>query len=71
MDGVHVKIVSERAGHANISITLSVYATFLPNLQDKAAEGVDDWLREALAEEVGGKSVAKVDFGTGRSKLTR
>ena len=56
MDGVHVKVVSERAGHANVSITLSVYATFLPNLQDKAAEGMDQWLRHELAEEVGANS---------------
>ena len=26
MDGVHVKVVSERAGHASINITLSTYA---------------------------------------------
>ena len=58
MDGVHVKIVSERAGHANVSITLSVYAAFLPNLQADAAAGVDRWLRDALAEQVGGNSVA-------------
>ena len=57
MDGVHVKVVSERAGHASVSITLSVYATFLPNLQDKAAEGMDQWLRHELANEVGAKSV--------------
>jgi hypothetical protein len=36
MDGVHVKVVSERAGHANVAITLSVYATFIPTLQDQA-----------------------------------
>ena len=58
MDGVHVKVVSERAGHASVGITLSVYTTFLPSLQDKAAEGVDAWLRNELANEVGGKSVA-------------
>jgi integrase len=57
LDGVHVKIVSERAGHASVSITLSVYATFLPNLQDEAAKGVDWWLRHELANEVGDKSV--------------
>jgi integrase len=62
MDGVHVKIVSERAGHASVSTTLSVYAAFIPNLQADAAAGVDNWLREALAEEVGGKSVAKALF---------
>jgi integrase len=56
MDGVHVKVVSERAGHANVSITLSVYAAFIPTLQADAAKGVDTWLRQEL--EVGGKSVA-------------
>jgi hypothetical protein len=70
MDGVHVKLVSERAGHANISVTLSVYAAFLPSLQDKAAEGVDAWLRDALAEQVGGKSVAIVNFGGGDGDLS-
>lgn len=58
MDGVHVKVVSERAGHANVSVTLSVYAAFVPTLQADAAAGVDAWLRKAIAEEVGGKSVA-------------
>jgi integrase len=62
MDGVHVKVVSERAGHANASITLAVYAAFVPNMQADAAAGVDTWLRQALAEEVGGKSVAKPNF---------
>jgi integrase len=33
MDGVHIKIVSERAGHASVSTTLSVYAAFIPNRQ--------------------------------------
>lgn len=61
MDGVHVKVVSERAGHANVSVTLSVYAAFVPTLQADAAAGVDAWLRTAL-EEVGGKSVATALF---------
>jgi len=55
MDGVHVKVVSERAGHANVGITLLVYAAFIPNMQADAAAGVDRWLRQ----ELGGKSVAK------------
>ena len=58
MDGVHIKIVSERAGHASVSTTLSVYAAFVPNMQADAAAGVDTWLRQALADKVGGKSVA-------------
>ncbi|HXW29766.1 MAG TPA: site-specific integrase [Xanthobacteraceae bacterium] len=53
MDGVHVKVVSERAGHANVSITLSVYAAFIPTLQADAAKGVDAWLRHELANKVG------------------
>ncbi len=55
MDGVDVKIVSERAGHASVAITLSTYAAFIPNMQADAAAGVDKWLRLALAEQVGGK----------------
>jgi integrase len=70
MDGVHVKIVSERAGHASVSTTLSVYAAFIPNMQADAAAGVDRWLRQALAEQVGGKSVAIVDFEASNPNLS-
>jgi integrase len=56
MDGVHVKVVSERAGHANVSITLSVYAAFIPTLQADAAKGVDMWLRQELADQLGARS---------------
>ncbi len=45
MDGVHVKVVSERAGHANINVTLSVYAAYIPSMQADAALRVDAWLR--------------------------
>ena len=70
MDGVHVKVVSEQAGHANVSITLSVYAAFVPTLQADAAAGVDAWLREAMAEQVGGKSVAITPFRSRARKVT-
>jgi integrase len=70
MDGVHVKIVSERAGHASVSTTLSVYAAFIPNMQADAAAGVDRWLRQALADQVGGKSVAIVDFDAGEPNVS-
>ena len=36
--GVHPKVVSERLGHANISITLDTYSHVLPGLQEDAAE---------------------------------
>ena len=45
MDGVHVKVVSERAGHANVNITLSVYVAYVPSMQADAALRVDAWLR--------------------------
>jgi integrase len=44
MDGVHVKVVSERAGHANVNVTLGVYAAYIPNMQADAALRVDAWL---------------------------
>ncbi len=45
MDGVHVKVVSERAGHANVTTTLNVYAAYIPNMQADVALRVDAWLR--------------------------
>ena len=45
MEGVHVKLVSERAGHASVNITLGVYAAYIPNMQSDAALRVDAWLR--------------------------
>jgi integrase len=42
--GVPIKVVSEMLGHADVSITLSVYAHVLPDMQDKAADAMDDAL---------------------------
>ena len=36
--GVHVKIVSERLGHANVAFTMNVYQQVLPGMQAAAAE---------------------------------
>ncbi len=44
MDGVHLKVVSERAGHANVNVTMGVYAAFLPNMQGEVGKKVDAWL---------------------------
>lgn len=38
--GVHPKVVQERLGHANVSITLDVYSHATPALQSSAAETV-------------------------------
>ena len=39
--GVPIKVVSEMAGHADVSITLSVYGHVLPDMQSTAADGID------------------------------
>ena len=36
--GVHPKVVSERLGHATISITLDTYSHAIPAMQEEAAE---------------------------------
>lgn len=42
--GIHPKIVQERLGHAQISMTLSTYSHVLPSMQNDAAEKMDDLL---------------------------
>jgi integrase len=42
--GVPVKVVSGLAGHADVSITLPVYGHVMPNMQDSAADGIDEAL---------------------------
>jgi integrase len=41
---VNPKIVSEMLGHASIAITLDTYSHVLPNMQDSAAEAMEDAL---------------------------
>jgi integrase len=42
--GVPAKVVSEMAGHAGVSITLSVCGYVLPDMQRTAAVGIDEAL---------------------------
>jgi len=42
--GVHIKVVSERLGHSSVAITLDRYSHLLPNMQQEAANGLDDLL---------------------------
>lgn len=42
--GIPVKVVSEMAGHADVSITIAVYQSVLPHMQDGAADTMDDAL---------------------------
>jgi integrase len=39
--GVHPKVVQERLGHSDISMTLNTYSHVLPVMQDEAAEKLD------------------------------
>ena len=36
--GIHVKVVSERLGHANIGVTLNTYSHTIPAMDEQAAE---------------------------------
>ena len=42
--GVHPKIVSERLGHSNISVTMDIYSHVMPGMQEMAAQAIDDRL---------------------------
>ena len=55
--GVHPKIVSERLGHATVSITLDTYSHVLPDLQRDAALAID----EILGRQNVGKRAAGVE----------
>jgi len=56
--GVHPKVVSERLGHASVSITLDTYSHVLPGLQEAAVERFDEVL--ALANENSETNVSKM-----------
>jgi integrase len=53
--GVHPKVVQERLGHAQISLTLDTYSHVLPSMQTDAANRLDSMLVPAAAKENGGK----------------
>jgi integrase len=49
--GVHPKIVSERLGHSNISITLDTYSHVLPGMQEQAVAAIDTVLAAAIDQD--------------------
>jgi integrase len=63
--GVHPKIVSERLGHANISITLDTYSHVLPGLQEAAAERFDKLLNNSSFSQNEDTNVCKM-FASGK-----
>lgn len=42
--GAHPKVVSERLGHSSIAFTLDVYSASLPDMQEDAAQKLDEML---------------------------
>jgi integrase len=58
--GVHPKVVSERLGHASISITLDTYSHAIPALQEEAAERI-----AAVLSPGGDRTAACALRGTG------
>jgi integrase len=51
MAGVPVKVVSERLGHASITITLEIYAHVLPTMQEAAALTIAGLLQPPVAAD--------------------
>lgn len=47
-DGTNPKVVSERAGHSSVAVTLQLYGHVLPNMQADAAKAVDTALRTLI-----------------------
>lgn len=39
--GIHPKVVQERLGHSQISVTLDTYSYVLPSMQEEAAQRLD------------------------------
>ena len=54
LQNVHPKVVQERLGHANISLTLNTYSHILPSMQQTAVDKIDGLLTE-LGTEFGYK----------------
>lgn len=47
--GINPKVVSERLGHASVSVTLDIYSHVLPGMQQEAAKKIDAALSRAMA----------------------
>jgi len=42
--GIHPKVVQERLGHSDISMTLNIYSHVLPTMQDEVADKLNELL---------------------------
>lgn len=50
-EGISPKVISERLGHTNITITLNIYAHVTPGMQRQAVEALDRILEKRIATE--------------------
>ena len=51
---MNVKVVSEMLGHSNVSITLSIYAHVLPDMQQSAVSAMDILLGSSEPRKIDG-----------------
>jgi integrase len=49
LQGIHPKVVQERLGHSNISMTLDTYSHLIPNMGRAAADKLDALLAKREA----------------------
>jgi integrase len=49
--GIHPKVVQERLGHSDISMTLNTYSHVLPSMQEEAADKMDELLKPIEVSE--------------------
>jgi len=59
--GVHPKVVSERLGHADITITLKTYSHVIPTLQEVVAVTIEEILEKLPPENKTDLSVTELD----------
>ena len=50
--GVNPKVVQERLGHSNMSVTLDIYSHVVPGMQEFAAMQLDEALKENVSPPV-------------------
>lgn len=63
--GVHVKVVSERLGHANVAFTMNVYQHVLPGMQAEAADTFALLIRNERRKTTSASGVHEADADAG------
>lgn len=59
--GKHPKIVQERLGHAQISITLNTYSHVIPTLQREAADAIGELLSAPVVAPVVARPISEAE----------